>query len=184
MLVDKHRFRLSAGALTQFILGAGSLMFGVNSWAAESGPSDDFAKSIRPVLESHCAACHAPDDPKNKAPFLKASTADDVADNRGLWAKVAAQLRNRAMPPAGPQPSEEDRFRIATWIEQQLRSAACRVGDFAGAVTARRLNRREYSNTIRDLAGVELPFFETFPADGSGGEGFDNNGETLFFPRS
>ena len=134
------------------------------------------------MLAKYCTACHNPDDPNQKAPFLKASTAGEVAENRGLWTKVALQLRNRVMPPEGPQPSEEDRFRIATWIEEELRSTACRAGDFAGSVTSRRLNRREYSNTIRDLLGVDLPFFETFPADGSGGEGFDNNGETLFLP--
>src|SRR5690606_31316590 len=37
-------------------------------------------------------------------------------------------------------------------------------------------------NTIRDLVGPQLGFDESFPTDGSGGEGFDNNGETLFLP--
>ena len=39
MLAGKHRFRPRAGALTQFILGAGLLISGVNSWAAEGGAS-------------------------------------------------------------------------------------------------------------------------------------------------
>ncbi|MEO8595292.1 MAG: DUF1592 domain-containing protein [Candidatus Solibacter sp.] len=44
----------------------------------------------------------------------------------------------------------------------------------------RRLNRREYRNTVRDLLGVDLDVSDILPADGSGGSGFDTNGETLY----
>lgn len=141
---------------------------------------DEFASSIRPVLVEKCSACHATETPDNKRPFLRATTAADVSKDRGLWRGVALQLRNRTMPPSGPQPSEEDRFRIATWIEEQLRATACEAGDFAGSVPARRLNRREYRNTIRDLFGIDYEVTEVFPPDGTGGEGFDTHGETLF----
>ena len=46
----------------------------------------------------------------------------------------------------------------------------------------RRLNRREYHNTVRDLLGVDFNVSELFPNDGTGGAGFDTNGETLFIP--
>ena len=46
----------------------------------------------------------------------------------------------------------------------------------------RRLNRREYRNTIRDLLGVDFDVAAVFPADGTGGAGFDTNGETLYIP--
>ncbi len=49
-------------------------------------------------------------------------------------------------------------------------------------MTVRRLNRRDYRNTIRDLLGVDFAVSKLFPADGSGGEGFNTNGETLFLP--
>ncbi len=63
-----------------------------------------------------------------------------------------------------------------------MRTTACRLGEFAGHVTTRRLNRVEYDNTMADLLGVRLELSEHFPVDGSGGEGFNNNGETLFLP--
>jgi hypothetical protein len=47
-----------------------------------------------------------------------------------------------------------------------------------GRVTARRLNRIEYNNTIRDLLGVSLRPADEFPVDDSG-YGFDNNGDVL-----
>jgi hypothetical protein len=137
---------------------------------------------VRPVLLQNCGACHNPNNPKNRVDFLKATTAQDIESKRGLWRSVAAQLRNRTMPPVASKLSEEDRLRIATWVENRLRQTACNAGDYAGAVGLRRLNRREYHNTIRDLLGVDLAVSDIFPADGSGGEGFDTNGETLFVP--
>jgi len=47
-----------------------------------------------------------------------------------------------------------------------------------GRVTARRLNRAEYNNTIRDLLGVDVRPADYFPQDDSG-YGFDNNGDVL-----
>ena len=45
-------------------------------------------------------------------------------------------------------------------------------------MTARRLNRAEYNNTIRDLLGVTLRPADEFPVDDSG-YGFDNIGDVL-----
>src|SRR4030095_3226578 len=45
-------------------------------------------------------------------------------------------------------------------------------------VTARRLNRTEYNNTIRDLLGITLRPADEFPIDDSG-YGFDNIGDVL-----
>jgi len=43
------------------------------------------------------------------------------------------------------------------------------------------LNRHEYENTLRDLLGVAIDVAHRFPADGAGGEGFNNNGSSLIF---
>lgn len=150
--------------------------------AAQQVSGDPFAQSIRPVLMQNCAACHNPANPKNRIHFLKAVSGTDLQGNRGLWRDVAQQLRNRTMPPVDSKLAEDDRLRVATWIDDRLRQTACDAGDYAGAVALRRLNRREYHNTIRDLLGVDFNVSELFPADGTGGAGFDTNGETLFIP--
>ena len=161
-------------------------MFACSSTIAEELKPESatyFEQSVRPVLVETCGDCHDPDDAENAVPFLTATRAEAVATHRGLWKNVAEQLRNRTMPPAdAAQPSEEDRLRIANWIDTTLRETACRLGEYAGQVVSRRLNRIEYDHTIRDLLGVDLDVSDTFPVDGSGGEGFNNNGETLFLP--
>ena len=150
--------------------------------ARAADPAAEFANSIRPVLMENCSGCHKPAATRGPVNFLKAQTAKDIEADRGVWRNVAAQLRNRTMPPVASKLSEEDRIRVALWIDDRLRRTACSAGPFAGAPAVRRLNRREYHNTIRDLFGVEFDAIQLFPADGTGGAGFDTNGETLYTP--
>lgn len=148
----------------------------------EAESEDEFTQRVRPVLEQFCADCHASDS-ENNAKFLSTQTVAELIATRSTWRSVAEQLRNRTMPPADErQPNEEDRIHVSAWIDATLQTTACDGEEYAGAVTTRRLNRREYANTVRDLVGVELDFATTLPVDSGGGEGFDNNGETLFLP--
>src|SRR5436190_24174541 len=99
-----------------------SLLFLPAAFAAsESDPARAFAQSIRPVLAENCGACHTPGKANNRVDFLKAESAKDIESRRGLWRSVAAQLRNRTMPPVASKLSEQDRLRIATWVEDRLR---------------------------------------------------------------
>jgi hypothetical protein len=150
--------------------------------AAAPAVNDEFAKSIRPILVDKCSMCHITGNPKNRIDFLKDTTSRAVETDRGLWRDVATQLRNRTMPAAETGLTEDQRLRVIQWIDNDLRATACAGGDFAGAITVRRLNRREYHNTIRDLLGVDFNVSEIFPVDGTGGAGFDTNGETLYTP--
>ena len=143
---------------------------------------DEFARTIRPDLPQNCTPCHNPATPRNRFNFLKATISRDLEADRGLWRDVATQLRNRTMPPVETKLTEDDRLRVARYIDDRLRLTACSAGDFAGAVALRRLNRREYRNTIRDLFGIDFNVSEIFPNDGTGGAGFDTNGETLYLP--
>jgi hypothetical protein len=102
--------------------------------------------------------------------------------SRGLWRNVAAQLRNRTMPPTASNLTEEDRLNVVSWIENHLKQTACNAGDYVGAAVTRRLNRREYHHTIRELFGIDFEMNTMLPADGTGGAGFDTNGETLYVP--
>lgn len=145
--------------------------------------AQDFATHIKPVLTSNCAPCHNPANPRNRLNFLTAQDAQDVETRRNLWRNVATQMRNRTMPPGNHKLAEAERVSIVQWIETRLRQSACTGADYAGPSAPRRLNRREYRNTIRDLLGLELPITDMFPADESGGAGFDTNGETLYVPR-
>ena len=146
--------------------------------------ADYFRKTALPALDKYCIDCHDPEDSEGGILFLEAEKPMDMEKRRAEWRSVSEQLRNRTMPPAKKklQPTEEERLAIANWIQTYLRESASKSPPYAAPVTTRRLNRLEYDNTVRDLLGVMLGFSETFPMESGGGEGFDNNGETLFTP--
>jgi len=142
-----------------------------------------YNSEVLPKLEHYCMDCHDPDE-DDEAPFLEHLQTKDILNDRHLWRSVAAQLRNRTMPPKKKkkQPSEQERLQLSNWIEGFLRESALELPAYAGSVVTRRLNRNEYNNTIRDLIGLDLKFSHTFPVDASGGEGFDNHAATLYLP--
>jgi hypothetical protein len=83
------------------------------------------------------------------------------------------------MPPKGlPRPPAAHVEALLGFVRQEFEKADRDVPPDPGRVTARRLNRNEYSNTIRDLLGVDFRAEKDFPTDDSG-HGFDNIGDVL-----
>ena len=153
--------------VSAFVITAGILLALSAQAISQETSRDEFAQSIRPVLAQNCSGCHNPGNAKNRINFLKANSTKDIEANRGLWRNVAAQLRNRTMPPVETKLTEDDRLRVSNWIENRLRQTACDAGEYAGAVALRRLNRREYHNTIRDLLAADFNVSGLFPNDGT-----------------
>jgi hypothetical protein len=95
-----------------------------------------------------------------------------------LWLKALKNTRAGLMPPAKkPQPSAEECRRLEAWIKYEAFGIDARNPD-PGRVTARRLNRVEYRNTIHDLMGIDFNSEVEFPPDDTG-YGFDNIGDVL-----
>lgn len=85
------------------------------------------------------------------------------------------------MPPKSfPAPDGADREAFLRETESALHAAACSAGSAGGRNPVRRLNRDEYTATVRDLLNIHIDAGKDLPADGAGGEGFDNAAETLF----
>ena len=86
-------------------------------------------------------------------------------------------LDRKMMPPAPrPRPSPEEVAVVLGWIDANLSSEDTQPNP--GRVTARRLNRAEYNNTVRDLLGIDFRPADDFPVDDTG-YGFDNIGDVL-----
>jgi hypothetical protein len=85
------------------------------------------------------------------------------------------------MPPVASKITEADRMEISRWVETRLRETACSTGPFAGYVAPRRLNRREYKNTVRDSLGVDLDVTELF-RDETGGADLTPTARRSMFP--
>lgn len=135
----------------------------------------ELARTVRPILDDFCTPCHSGDDPVAGLD-LDISTPADVIQSKAKFEKVIANLRSQVMPPPGmDHPSLVERELVVHWIQRVL-SESENAGP--GRVTIRRLNRREYDNTIRDLMFVDLNLSADFPSEDIG-YGFDNIGDLL-----
>ncbi|MBL8292125.1 MAG: DUF1592 domain-containing protein [Bryobacterales bacterium] len=133
------------------------------------------------VLNQYCQKCHHAKAPLGGLDVGKYTTADSVAKDARLWGKVLARVRDGEMPPPGAPALDADlRGRFVEWVDETLRASACAEGLRPGPVLVRRLNRNEYAATMRDLLNIHINAGAGLPADGAGGEGFDNAAETLF----
>ncbi|MFT5465542.1 MAG: hypothetical protein ACI8UO_000637 [Verrucomicrobiales bacterium] len=155
----------------------------LSSGVVLAGDAEDFKSGVLPMLDKLCFDCHEPGISKGHVEFLDAEDLAGIAPMRETWRNVATQIGNRTMPPPDkPQPTDQERSFLVGWINSYLIKTACDAGPYAGYVTAWRLNRFDYDNTILDLLGVDLEFRHSLPIDGGAGEGFNNNGESLFLP--
>jgi cytochrome c553 len=146
--------------------------------AATAEPSFDQAAEL---VRGHCLECHQADEPEAGLDLSGFTSPEAVAAQPRSWRKVLRRLRAGEMPPEDAEPlALEDREALAAWVEGALRAAACSAGSDPGPSPLRRLNRTEYRTTIRDLLGIHFDAGHALPADGAGGEGFDNAAETLF----
>lgn len=156
---------------------------------ASLGADAQFEKEIRPLLTKYCVGCHNPQKKRGDLDLARFEKDADVGKDAEVWAEVAARVLAHEMPPEGrKQPSIEQRRKFVRWARSVAKKpddckqlASDRTMNFyKGHVMSRRLSRAEYNNSIRDLIGLDLRPADRFPSDGSGGEGFDNNGDALF----
>ncbi len=132
-------------------------------------------------LQNYCAKCHTGKAAVGGFKLERVNTQASLETESRPWKSAITRVQNGEMPPKGsPAPALEEREQFVGWTDQALRSVACATGPVAGPAVTRRLNRDEYAATIRDLLEIHLDIAKALPADGAGGEGFDNAAETLF----
>ena len=132
-------------------------------------------------LKTHCAKCHDGAAAAGGFRLDRLATAASLTAEAPRWKSAALRTRNAEMPPKGqPMPGIDEREAFSGWVTQALRTAACATPPASYPAPLRRLNRDEYAATISDLLDIHMDFATLLPADGAGGEGFDNAAETLF----
>ena len=130
----------------------------------------DYQKTVQPFLAKNCLTCHS--DKLHTANLSLEQYRLDPA----LWEKVLDKIATGRMPPPGaPQPTKDEVAAVTSALEKSLGHSE--TAD-PGRVTAHRLNRVEYNNTIRDLLAVSIRPADEFPLDDAG-YGFDNIGDVL-----
>ncbi len=173
------RTGLVATAVT--IAGCASLPVGPLS---NDGPNweraqPDFDSIVVTFVDSHCASCHGDRRQRAGIDLESLTHASSIESHEETWERVAEMVRGNQMPPSDRrQPEPDEAEELLAWIDGALTEVSEARKPDPGRVTARRLNRSEYNNTVRDLLGVNLDATADFPPDDSG-YGFDTIGDVL-----
>jgi hypothetical protein len=173
----KRRLQISTFAITLSVIGWLTAVPARQAQVQSEG--DVFVRTVRPFLARNCYPCHNQNLKSGGLNLEAFQASSSITDNRERFERLVSKLKAGEMPPKGmPRPNPTELKNVVASIEAELNKGEGLVKPDPGKVTARRLNRAEYNNTVRDLLGVDLRPADDFPQDDSG-YGFDNIGDVL-----
>ncbi len=140
--------------------------------------AQDFEKLVHPALAENCTACHNDRNASgglNLGLFTEAIT---LTSRRDEWEVIVRRIEAGEMPPEGAPKDAAQLAAMLSFLKNEFARADRMVKPDPGRIVARRLNRVEYQNTVRDLLGISYRADREFPRDDEG-EGFDNIADLL-----
>jgi len=136
----------------------------------------------REFLNTYCIDCHGPHKQKGDRRFDELASPPQNELDIIEFQDIIDQLNLGDMPPSkADQPTEEEVAQAIKAFTQQVAQASESLESSGGQTVLRRLNRREYLNTIEDLVGCNMETFDPttkFPTDQKA-EHMDNVGAAL-----
>ena len=142
-------------------------------------PEASFPEKHRTFFKTHCLACHDSETKEGKVDLENLSFRITSIEQAELWQKVLNALNSGEMPPEdSEQPDNTEKADFLDDLAQTMVTARQALSDSGGNITIRRLNRREYSNSIEQLTGVKVDV-GSLPIDGGSGT-FDTVGSSQF----
>ena len=137
------------------------------------------------LMKEHCFDCHSADKAKGKFELGFLGEAP-TSDNLDRWLDCLDLVTAEEMPPEDDSHLVAlDREKIVAYLDGKVRGFE-KSADFTEAPKPRRLNNREFSNSVRDVLMIEDVGTHQ-PTDNLIGDslhhGFDNHADTLGFSR-
>ena len=146
---------------------------------ATAGPDPALFRSVTEALFTDtCAQCHNDAEFAGNLDIAAFYDMNTLQSDREKWELILQKIKSHEMPPKEVDRPTEQIEALVRFLEAEFERADAAMTPDPGRVTARRLNRTEYTNTIRDLLAIEFRADKNFPTDDSG-EGFDNIGDIL-----
>ena len=149
------------------------------SVCAQDAPTSVLPAKHKSLLRTYCYQCHDADAKEGGVNLKDLSFDLGTMETAATWQKVLGVINAGEMPPEGEaQLTAVEKTAFLDDLSHRIVVARKILADSGGVITMRRLNRREYANTIRDLLGVEVNV-DALPDDANPG-GFDTSGGSLF----
>ena len=114
-------------------------------------------ESIGSFMKTHCYRCHGAET--QEADLSLHDMARVIGDSADAlnWQDILDKLNAGEMPPEDePQPSKNELAKVVGDLTESLQAAQKMLRDSGGAIALRRLNRREYEATVKELLGIRI----------------------------
>lgn len=148
----------------------------VFAWTAASLSADETSGPA--LVKKYCGDCHNAETTEGNLDLLTRLNQLDPEADASPWWKALKNIRAGVMPPVGhPRPTRDEQTRIESWIKFDVFRIDPADID-PGRASVRRLNRREYANSVEELTGLAFDAAIVFPPDDAG-HGFDNVADAL-----
>jgi len=139
-------------------------------------------ETLKPFLNTYCVSCHGVEKQKGDRRFdtiaLEIKDSNTLAD----YQDILDLLNLSEMPPKkAKQPGDDERRKVIAWLTETIAQYHKSKKGSGSQTVLRRLNAREYRNTLRDLLHLNIQMFDpttTFPKDQTT-HNLDNIGDTL-----
>lgn len=137
------------------------------------------------LLKAHCLKCH--NDRKDEGEFKVSSLGSEpTEENLQRWLDALDLVTAGEMPPEDKSRlTKENRQQLASYFREKL-AAFRQTSERSSKINPRRLNNREFENSVRDVLMLE-DIGTHLPTDNLLGDslhhGFDTHGDTLGFSR-
>jgi hypothetical protein len=165
--------------MTRYFPRSLALLVALHSSLKAAAPEALFPEKHRAVLKQHCFSCHNAEKQKGKVRLDDLSFSIGDSHSAERWQAVLDAVNSGDMPPEDEKPlPTEAKTDLLDDLNQTLVVARKVLGDRGERATMRRLNRREYANTIRDLLGITIDTRQLPPDEREGA--FDTFPTTLF----
>jgi hypothetical protein len=139
-------------------------------------------EAIQPFLTTYCNDCHGAEKQKGDRRFDQLTLPVTKVDTLIELKDILDQLHLGEMPPSkAKQPSGEEQAAFVAQLTSALSQGREQLASTGGSTVLRRLNRREYIETIGDLFSLNMAAFDPttkFPRDQTA-EHMDNLGDVL-----
>jgi len=148
-----------------FVVAVMVMSLGIRFAVAETTISQ-VKGAVEPFLNQYCVGCHNAQEQSGQRRFDQLDWQIETNDAAQRWQDVLDQLTSGDMPPPGEvKPADQELAIVLDSLTKVMIDARRRLTDRGGEITLRRLNQREYSNTIRHLFGFDVPL-GNIPEDG------------------
>ncbi len=165
--------------MTRFIFTTCIATFCLCAFAQAAPPEASLPDKHQAFLKTICLDCHDADTQEGKVDLEALPLQITTLEQAELWQKVLNAVNAGEMPPEdSPQPGNIAKADFLEDLAQTMVAARKALSDSGGKITMRRLNRREYRNTIQHLTGIQVEV-DSLPADGGAGS-YDTTGASQF----